>query len=114
MMHFPFTYDMYDQPSGTLLAQIELRAEVHGIIGDWFLGALEVVDLNSGEWREIGIGTVRQRSALYNECWRLLNTPAMRQRIDLDYTAHCDAHGEDGLLDVMERALDHKRAEGAP
>jgi len=106
MMHFPFTYDMYDQPSGALLAQIELRAEVHGIIGDWFLGATEVVDLHTGDWCEIGPG-----SALWESCWKELRKPEIERRIDVEFTAYCNCHGEDGLLDEMERRLDHRRAE---
>lgn len=102
MMWFPFTYDMYDQPSGALLAQIELRSEVHGVKGDWFLGAMEVVDLDTGAWREIGPG-----SALYDACWKQLRTPDMTGRIDLDFNAHCDMHGEDGLLDAAELKWRH-------
>jgi len=107
-MHFPFTYDMYDQPSGALLAQIELRAEVHGVRGDWFLGATEVVDLDTGDWREIGPG-----SPLWEACWKQLRTPEVTSRIDLDYTAHCDANGEDGLLDAAERRWRHAYEEAA-
>jgi hypothetical protein len=105
MMFFRFTHEYRD--AGVYLAQIEMRAEIFGEHDEWFVGEIAAEDLDTREWTPLENGS-RLRGAIFR---RLVQDQAMRSRIGIEFTRHCIAHGGDGLLDVAERALDHKREE---
>lgn len=100
MMHYRYSYDMTDPDSGALLAQLDVRAEIFGLRGKWFRGEIEVVDLDTGEWCALIPG-----SRLHSKMSRQLME--RRSAIDLEWAAHVDMHGEDGLLDATEMRHRH-------
>lgn len=103
MMFFRFTHDYRDD--GILLAQIDMRAEIFGDHGEWFVGEIEAEDLDAREWRPLVPGS-RLKSRTFR---RLREDPDMRRRIEQEFAAHCRAHGGDGLLDAEERKYRHAR-----
>lgn len=86
------------------VAELDVEVDIYGLRGEWMVGEIRLWDIANKRTVPVASGD----KGFGRSVWRRLREDfALRSMIDIEWIAHVNSHGEDGLLDVAEMQFRH-------